>query len=129
MATSRRWHLLGSPGFEYSGEDAGQLLRHRLDWGTQETWFEDGRAANLAVVTNGERAMVSLLDDEADRAEHLVDPRGSGSSGGYQLANGQVDVYADRDTVTFEAAGRAVAYFVEHATWPDDVSVEDDRSS
>ncbi|MFF5488605.1 hypothetical protein [Streptomyces virginiae] len=129
MATSRRWHLQGSPGFDYSGEDARQLLRHRLDWATQETWFEDGRAASLAVVTNGERAMVSLLDGEADRAEHLVDPRGSGSSGGYRLTNGQVDVYADRDTVTFEAAGRAVAYFIEHATWPDDVSVEDDRSS
>ncbi|MEU9254457.1 hypothetical protein AB0D66_21705 [Streptomyces sp. NPDC048270] len=128
MAASRLWHLQGSPGFEYSGEKARQLLRHRLDWATQETWFEDGRAANLTVVTNGERAMVSLLDGEAGRAEHLIDPRESGSSGGYQLANGQVDVYADRDTVTFEAAGRAVAYFIEHATWPDDMSVEDDHS-
>ncbi|WP_374777078.1 hypothetical protein OG756_34255 [Streptomyces sp. NBC_01310] len=129
MATARRWHLMGSPGFEYSGEEARQLLRHRLDWGTLETWFEDGQAAQLGVVTNGERAMVSFMDLESGRGEHLVDLRASGTSGSYQLASGKVDVRADRDTVTFEDAGRAVAYFIEHARWPDDVSVEDDHRS
>ncbi|MFE2547485.1 hypothetical protein ACFXGI_02865 [Streptomyces sp. NPDC059355] len=66
------------------------------------------------MVTNGGRAMVVLLDGEGDTREHLVDPRGEGSSGGYLLSDGQVGSYADRDTVAFDVAGRAVAYFIEH---------------
>ncbi|MGW8777097.1 Imm1 family immunity protein [Streptomyces sp. NPDC055796] len=127
MTTANRWHLRGSVGHSYSGEEARQLLRHRWDWASQETWFENGAGRLLAVVTNGERAMVVLLDGEGDPGEHLVDPRGEGSSGGYLLSNGQVDSYADRDTVAFDVAGRAVAHFIEHGTWPAEVTVEDDR--
>lgn len=124
MGTSRHWHLRGSPGHAYSGPEARSLLRGRLDWATHETWFEDGRGSALGVVTNGERALVVLTD--GGRSEHLVDPRGEGTSGGYPLANGQVDVHADRDTVAFDVAQRAVAHFIEHAAWPDDVQAEDD---
>ncbi|WP_412074688.1 hypothetical protein ACLF6K_00520 [Streptomyces xanthophaeus] len=80
----------------------------------------------MAVVTNGERAMVMLVEGEGASAEHLVDPRGEGSSDGYTLSNGQVDRYADRDTVAFDVAGHAVAYFIEHGTWPAEVTVEGD---
>ncbi|NXY96488.1 hypothetical protein HYE82_19255 [Streptomyces sp. BR123] len=78
------------------------------------------------MVTNGERAMVALLDGEDNPGEHLVDPRGESSSDGYVLSNGQVDSYADRDTVAFDVAGHAVAYFIEHGTWPAEVTVEGD---
>lgn len=70
--------------------------------------------------------MVVLLDGEGDPGEHLVDPRGEGSSGGCLLSNGQADTYADRDTVAFDVAGHAVAYFIEHGTWPAEVTVEGD---
>lgn len=128
MTTTHRWHLQGSAGHAYSGEEARYLLRHRWDWANHETWFENDAGRLLAVVTNGERAMVMLLDGEGEPGEHLVDPRGECSSGGYVLSNGQVDSYADRDTVTFDVAGRAVAYFIEHGTWPVDVTVVNDRS-
>ncbi|WP_326586047.1 hypothetical protein [Streptomyces sp. NBC_01294] len=87
------------------------------------------RGRQLAVVTNGERAMVVLTDTDGSPWEHLVDPHADSSSGRYPLSNGQIDTYADRDTVTFDLACRAVAHFITHATWPADVSIEDDRSS
>ncbi|MEJ8646371.1 hypothetical protein WKI68_44115 [Streptomyces sp. MS1.HAVA.3] len=81
------------------------------------------------MVTNGERARVVLTDAEGSAGEHLVDPHADGSSGRYPLSYGRIDTYADRDTVAFDIACRAVAHFITHATWPADVSVEDNRSS
>ncbi|MFE7181460.1 hypothetical protein [Streptomyces erythrochromogenes] len=43
------------------------------------------------------------------------------------LPNSQVDSHACRDTVPFDAAARAAGHFIEHGTWPADVTVEDDR--
>ncbi|WP_327411638.1 hypothetical protein [Streptomyces sp. NBC_01233] len=129
MTASAHWHLQGSPVHGYSGEQARQLLGKRLDWATLETSFEDGRGRQLAVITNGERAMVVLTDAEGGLGEHLVDPHADGSSGGYPRSNGQIVTYADRDTVTFALAGRAVAHFIAHGAWPADVSVEANRSS
>ncbi|MFK0049426.1 hypothetical protein ACIQU4_36095 [Streptomyces sp. NPDC090741] len=126
MTTTNPWHLQGSDGHAYSGQEARQLLRHRWDWANQETWFENDAGRLLAVLTNGERAMVVLLDGEDGPGEHLVDPRAEGSSGGYLLSNGQVDGYADRDTVAFDVAGHAVAHMIEHGTWPAEVTVECD---
>ncbi|MFI6148688.1 hypothetical protein [Streptomyces sp. NPDC051109] len=124
MTNADRWHLRGSVGYTYTGEEARQLLRRRWDWASQETWFENDAGRLLAVVTNGDRAMVMSLDGEGGPGEHLVDPRGAGSSGGYLLSSGQVDSYADRDTVDFDVACRAVAYFIEHGAWPAEVTVE-----
>ncbi|WP_405705136.1 hypothetical protein [Streptomyces sp. NBC_00069] len=118
MATTNRWHLQGSVDYAYSGQEAGALLHRRLDWATQETWFESDAGQLLAVVTNGERAMVMVLDGEGDPGKHLVYPRGEGFSAGYVLSSGQVDTYADRDTVAFDFAEQAVAHFIEHGTWP-----------
>ncbi|MGW6980951.1 hypothetical protein ACWGE1_16100 [Streptomyces sp. NPDC054932] len=128
MTTTNRWHLQDSAGHTYSGEQARHLLRHRWDWGNQETWFENDAGQLLAVVTNGERAKVFLLDGDGEPGEHLVDPHAEGSSDGYQLSNGQVDVYADRDTVAFDVAGQAVSHFIEHGTWPPGVTAEGARS-
>jgi hypothetical protein len=124
--TSRRWRLRGGAA-AYSGEEARVLLGHRLDWTSQETWFENEQGQQLAVITNGTRAMVMLMHGDGDPGEHLIDPHGEGRSDGFLLANGQVDTYADRDTVVFSVAGRAVAHLIDHGVWPDAVTVEDDR--
>ncbi|WP_371677472.1 hypothetical protein [Streptomyces sp. NBC_01276] len=123
MTMSHRWRLLGSASDGYSGAEARSLLVRRLDWASQETWFDDGRGRLLSVVTNGERAMVALVDGEGDPGEHLVDPRAEGVSGGYLLSNGQIDTYSDRETVPFPVACRAVEHFIEHDAWPHDVVV------
>ncbi|CAM5292208.1 hypothetical protein SAVIM338S_00316 [Streptomyces avidinii] len=128
MTLTDRWHLRGSADHAYSGEEARHLLRHRWDWGNQETWFENGAGRILVVVTNGERARVMLMDGEGDLGQHLVDPRGEGSSSAYRLSNGQIDSYADRETVPFDVAGHAVAHLIEHGIWPSAVTVVSDRS-
>ncbi|GAA1980947.1 hypothetical protein [Catenulispora subtropica] len=124
MATPRRWQLMDSAGPGYTGDEARRLLSNRADHGTYETWFEAGDGRLLAVCTNGERALVMLLADEGDSGQHLVDLQATGESGGFVLGNGQADVYANRDTVPFATAGRAVAHLIDHDVWPDDVTVE-----
>lgn len=119
-----RWHLDGRPDRAYTGEQARLLLGTRFDEGSCETWFESDQGRLLAVTTNGDRALVMLLAGPGDPGEHLVDPRGDGESEGFVLSNGQVDVYEDHDTVTFDVAGRAVQHLIDHGVWPDDVSVE-----
>ncbi|MFI1455548.1 hypothetical protein [Streptomyces roseus] len=128
MAVPRRWSLRGSaPDGGYCGQEARELLVRRLDWASNETWFEDGRGRSLSVVTNGDRAAVSLRDDAGGPVERLVDPNGTGDSGGYAMRDGQTDRRRDRDTVPFTLACRAVAYFVDHGVWPHEVTVESDR--
>ncbi|WP_331729959.1 hypothetical protein [Streptomyces sp. NBC_00073] len=124
MAVPQRWRMEGHASDGYSGAQARSLLIRRLDWASQETWFEDGRGRLLSVVTNGERAMVALTDGAGGPGEHLVDPRGEGVSGGYLRSSGQIDTYSDRETVPFPVACRAVEHFFEHGTWPHDVLVE-----
>lgn len=59
----------------------------------------------LAVVSNGERAMVVLFEEIGDAGEHAIDrSMGTSESGGYVLSNGQHDTYPDRDTVPLEIA-------------------------
>ncbi|GLV88450.1 hypothetical protein Slala03_81390 [Streptomyces lavendulae subsp. lavendulae] len=123
MTEPHRWRLLGQASDGYSGAEARSLLVRRLDWGTQETLFEDGRGRLLSVVTNGERARVALVDGAGGPGEHLVDPRGEGVSGGYLSSSGRVDTYPDGETVPFPLGCRAVEYFIEHDAWPHDVMV------
>jgi hypothetical protein len=93
---------------------AVSLLRARLRKGQHETWFESETGELLAVVTNGERAMVMLLRGPGDAGEHAIDDAADGSaSTGYVLANGQVDTYADRDTVPFDAAAELVSCVID----------------
>ncbi|MEV6682201.1 hypothetical protein AB0N09_35875 [Streptomyces erythrochromogenes] len=124
MAMPCRWRLRGYASDGYSGAEARSLLAHRLDWASQETWFEDDQGRLLHVVTNGERTMVTLVDGADGPGQHLVDPRGQGVSGGYLLSDGQIETYSDRDTVPFPVACQAVAHFLEHDRWPQDVVVE-----
>lgn len=124
MTESHRWRLLGQASDSYSGAEARSLLVRRLDWASQETWFEDGRGRLLSVVTNGERARVALVDGAGGPGEHLVDPRAEGTSGGYPSSSGRIDTYPDEETVPFPLACRAVEHFIEHDAWPYDVTVD-----
>jgi hypothetical protein len=77
------------------------------------------------IVTNGERAMVVLLEHEGDAGQHLVDPSCVGASGNYVLDNGQVDEYPNSDTVELRTGVKAVRALVEgfspeNVTWLSD---------
>jgi hypothetical protein len=76
-----------------------EALRSRIDSGQLETWLTSSSGRSVAFVTNTERAMVMLLEDEGDPGEHAVDPGDQGSSDGFVLSNGQDDEYPDQDAV------------------------------
>jgi hypothetical protein len=96
------------------GESAVTLIRARRERGKLHTWFESDAGRLLAVVTNGERAMVMLLREPRDAGEHAIDrSAGESMSGGYVIDNGQVDTYADRDTVPLAMAMELVTAVIE----------------
>jgi hypothetical protein len=92
-----------------------------------ETWFEHDRGQLLAVVSNGIRALVMLLEEPGDAGEHAVDPTGTGQQGGYVLSNGQHDAYSDRDTVPLAQALVIVEHIVDHGRPPVGVNWHVDR--
>ncbi|MFI1654838.1 hypothetical protein ACH4ZU_07860 [Streptomyces sp. NPDC020472] len=69
-------------------------------------------------MTNTERAMVMLLEDEGGPGEHAVDPGAEGLSDGFVLSNGQDDEYPDEDTVPIRKAFRCVEPIVGTGSWP-----------
>jgi hypothetical protein len=97
-----------------------EALRARIDSGQLETWLISSSGRSLAFVTNTERAMVMLLEEEGDPGEHAVDPGCEGSSGGFVLSNGQHDEYPDQDTVPIGEAFRLVEHIVGTGSWPAD---------
>lgn len=102
-------------------------MASRVAQGEFTTWLEssDGRA--LGLVSNGVRAMVVLMNGEGEAGEHAVDETALGSSGGFVLENGQLDEYADEDTVPLDLGLRIVASVVEYGTPPPDVGWRVDR--
>ncbi|MFE6335174.1 hypothetical protein ACFVOK_18435 [Streptomyces sp. NPDC057798] len=78
------------------------------------------RRRSLAFVTNTERAMVMLLEEESDPGEHAVDPGAQRSSDGFVLSDGQDDEYPDEDTVPIREAFRLVKHIVGTGFWPTD---------
>ncbi|ACU35863.1 hypothetical protein Amir_1915 [Actinosynnema mirum DSM 43827] len=120
------WTLDGRP---VAADEVGELLRGRIAAGALETWFASASGRSLAVVSNGERAMVLLLEHEGDPGEHAVDPDvdPDGWSDGYELANGQSDEYPDADTVPLAEALRIVEHVVAGGSWPADARWVVDR--
>ncbi|MGW2947949.1 YcxB family protein [Streptomyces sp. NPDC001226] len=98
------WVIDDGSGAPVSSDTVREMLRARIDKGQLETWLASSSGRLLAFVTNHERAMMSLLDDEADPGEHAVDPEAVGSSEGFVLSNGQHDEYPNEDTVPLEEA-------------------------
>ncbi|KUO04015.1 Imm1 family immunity protein [Streptomyces caeruleatus] len=117
------------------GDDAGpvtadgavRLLRGRISGGLLETWLTSSSGRRLAVVSNGARAMVMLLDDEDDPGAHAADPGAEGQSGGYVLMNGQCDEYPDADTVPLAEALRIARHLLDSGTPPPEMPWAVDR--
>ncbi|MEV7322246.1 hypothetical protein [Streptomyces sp. NPDC093970] len=104
-----------------------EALQSRIDSGQLETWLTSSSGRSLAFVTNAERAMVMLLEDEGDPGEHAVDPGAEGLSFGFVLSDGQGDEYPDEDTVPIREALRLVEHIVSTGSWPADAHWVVDR--
>ncbi|AJE39488.1 hypothetical protein CP978_05575 [Streptomyces nodosus] len=110
-----------------SSEAVPEALRSRIGSGQLETWLTSSSGRLLAFVTNTERVMVMLLEDEGDPGEHAVDPGAQGSSDGFVLSNGQDDEYPDEDTVPIGEAFGLVKQIVGTGSWPADARWVVDR--
>ncbi|MEU6294042.1 MULTISPECIES: hypothetical protein [Streptomyces] len=121
------WVINGDSPVPVSSEVVLEALRMRIDSGQLETWLASSSGRSLAFVTNAERAMVMLLEDEGDPGEHAVDPGAQGASGGFVLCNGQEDEYPDEDTVPIGEAFRLVKQIVGTGSWPADARWAVDR--
>ena len=101
-----------------SGEEAVAAVIRARDSGPREMLFESDRGRTLFFVTNGNRVMMVLMDEPGDPGEHAVDVDAAGTSSGYVLSNGQVDEYADRDTVPWDAALQVLRCIVDEEPSP-----------
>ncbi|WP_319459378.1 hypothetical protein [Micromonospora sp. RTP1Z1] len=89
-----------------SGAQAADVVRRRIDHGMLETWFEHDRGRLLAVVSNGTRALIMLLEEPGDPGEHAIDPTGTGQQDGFVLGERTTDDDSRSATWT-DAAGRS----------------------
>ncbi len=122
-----QWHFEGEPE-PIDATAVAETVHDRVSRGTMTTLLESSRGRTIHLVSNGSRAMVMLLEHgDGDPGEHAIDPAGVGTSGGFVLENGQVDEYADRDTVPMGEALRIVAHLVAAGVPPDDASWQVDR--
>jgi len=96
-----------------TGADAVAAAVRARDSGQREMLFESNRGRICFFVTNGARVMIVLMNEPGDPGEHAVDGDAEGSSSGYVLSTGQVDEYADRDTVSWDAALQALEALVD----------------
>lgn len=88
--------------------------------GCGELSVEHEQGPTLVVVVGGDRAMVMRLAAAGDAGHHAIDPTASPEpSEGYTLTNGQVDHYADRDTVDARHLMPIVIHFLATLDrWP-----------
>ncbi|WP_460937952.1 hypothetical protein [Phycicoccus ginsengisoli] len=124
-----QWRISDRPGLTVESTTLAEVVERRVATGTMTTWLESSLGRRIALVSNGSRAMVLLLEhDDGDPGEHAIDPDGgAGSSGGFVLENGQVDEYPDRDTVPMGEALRIVGHLVSDGVPPSDASWQVDR--
>lgn len=108
-------------------DEAIAALRRRIAGKTCELWLAASSGRLLAVVTNGQRAMVVLLIGEGDPGEHATDPGAEGWSDGFVLVNGQGDEYPDEDTVPLDEALRIVHHILTTGGPPTDAPWTVDR--
>lgn len=117
----------GSAPVPVAPDEAVAVLRRRIDAGAYESWLTRSSGRLLAVVSNGHRAMVVLLDGEGDPGAHATDPGAEGWSDGFILANGQGDEYPDVDTVPLDEALRIVRHILATGRPPADTAWTVDR--
>ena len=107
------WKLQGDDA-GLDGRTAAELVVARLERDIRTTWLESDRGRIACLVTNGERALLMVLDHVQDAGEHLIDEAAEDvESTGYVLENGQVDSYADRDTVPLASALAALREMID----------------
>jgi hypothetical protein len=121
------WVADDGSGVPVSSDTVREMLRARIAEGQRETWLASSSGRLLAFVTNDERAIMSLLNEEGDPGEHAVDPGAGGSSKGFVLSNGQHDEYPNEDTVPLEEAFRILSHILSDGYWPSDASWVVDR--
>ncbi|MFJ2237905.1 hypothetical protein [Streptomyces sp. NPDC087859] len=127
VPVNESWVINGDSPVPVSSAVVLEALRSRIDSGHFETWLTSSKGRLLAFVTNTERAMVMLLEDEGDPGEHAVDPGAEGSSDGFVLSNGQDDEYADEDTVPLGVGLGLVEQIIGMGSWPADARWVTDR--
>ncbi len=127
MLVIESWVISDDNPVPVSSEMVSEALRSRIDSGQLETWLTSSSGRSLVFVTNTERAMVMLLEDEGDSGEYAVDPGAEGASDGFALSNAQDDEYPDHDTVPIRAAFRLVEHIVGTGSWPTDARWVVDR--
>lgn len=120
------WHLQDQAR-TLTGREAADLVRDRVHRGDFTTWFESELGRVLAVVSNGARAMVMVLDEPGDAGAHATDPAATGAQDGYVLDDGQHDTYDNRDTVNIADAFTIVEHIVDHGHPPAHVAWHIDR--
>ncbi|MBC9715896.1 hypothetical protein H9Y04_25480 [Streptomyces sp. TRM66268-LWL] len=124
---SESWVIDDDGSVPVSAGTVLEALRTRIDSGRLETRLSSSSGRSLVFVTNTERVMVMLLEEEGDPGEHAVTPGAHGSSDGFVLSNGQLDVYADEDTVPLGEAFRLVEEILRTGSWPADAHWVVDR--
>ncbi|MFI9470011.1 hypothetical protein ACIHBQ_21395 [Streptomyces sp. NPDC052492] len=127
MLVIESWVISDDAPVSVSSEMVSEALRSRTDSGQLETWLTSSSGRSLAFVTNTERAMVMLLEDEGDPGEHAVYPGAEGASDGFVLSSAQDDRYPDGDTVPIGEAFRLVEHIVGTGSWPTDARWVVDR--
>lgn len=106
------------------------VVKEAISDGTGQIWIEKECGPILAVTIGGTRTMVMRLAERGDDGYHAVDLAASPEpSETYILTNGQVDQYADRDTVEVRYVMPIVAHFLAttdrwpRVMWQDDSAV------
>lgn len=120
------WHVHDTDVL-LTGDQAVQLIHDRISRGELTVWLESATGRTLAVVSNGSRALVMLLEEPSDAGEHAIDPARTGEMGGYVLENGQHDTYANADTVELAVALTIVKHIVDHGHPPPNAAWHVDR--
>lgn len=77
MLVIESWVINDDSAVPVSSDMVLEAVQSRIDSGRLETWLTSSSGRSLAFVTNSERAMVMLLEEEGDPGEHAVGPRGS----------------------------------------------------
>jgi hypothetical protein len=119
------WSIDGETVDATSFEDD---LRARVSAGVLTTWVESSEGRTLALVSNGARMMVVLMEHVEDPGFHAIDPQADAESqSGYVLDNGQVDTYPNRDTIALDDGVRAAAEVVRTGELTKGVAWHSDR--
>lgn len=113
------WWLAGAPDRWFTAAQALALVRARITSGTPWASLESDAGVSLELVANGERLFV-MLTGPGEASGHAVDDLAAGFSSGYRLENGQVDEYADADTVPLASGFALVEEVLGTGAAPDD---------